>query len=59
MIKQDYKQCRKTFNRAEGINFSVDAGSTVAIVGLLAAVKTTLLACAGLTGSSTGQRCIE
>ncbi|MCW3117319.1 MAG: Phosphonate-transporting ATPase, partial [Chitinophagaceae bacterium] len=54
-LSKTYNSSGKTLSVLKGINFSIDAGSTVAIVGPSGSGKTTLLGlCAGLDRSTTG-----
>ena len=54
-LSKTYKSAGRTLTVLNNINFSVDAGSTLAILGPSGSGKTTLLGlCAGLDRSSTG-----
>nr|WP_220483064.1 ABC transporter ATP-binding protein [Rufibacter quisquiliarum] len=54
-LSKTYQSAERTLTVLENINFSIDAGSTVAIVGPSGSGKTTLLGlCAGLDRSSAG-----
>lgn len=54
-LSKTYQSAGKTLTVLDKVNFSVEAGSTVAIVGPSGSGKTTLLGlCAGLDRSSTG-----
>lgn len=54
-LSKTYKSAGQTLTVLENINFSVEAGSTMAIVGPSGSGKTTLLGlCAGLDKSTTG-----
>jgi putative ABC transport system ATP-binding protein len=54
-LGKTYKSAGRTLTVLNNINFSVDAGSTMAILGPSGSGKTTLLGlCAGLDRSSTG-----
>lgn len=54
-VHKTYQSAGRTLTVLENINFSVEAGSTIAIVGPSGSGKTTLLGlCAGLDRSSSG-----
>ncbi|RYD73043.1 MAG: ATP-binding cassette domain-containing protein, partial [Sphingobacteriales bacterium] len=54
-LSKTYRSADETLTVLENINFSLDAGSTMALVGPSGSGKTTLLGlCAGLDSSSTG-----
>lgn len=59
-VSKTYSSASRTLSVLQGINFSVEAGSTVSIIGPSGSGKTTLLGlCAGLDSASSGSVALQ